>query len=69
VLTALKPIYAETYKFHISSGYGLFRQMTGIKGRPEVVLEGSNSIEGPWKEYEFKYKPGNVKRLMPMVGK
>jgi Lipase maturation factor len=43
--------------------------MTGIKGRPEVVIEGSNSMEGPWKEYEFKYKPGNVKRLMPMVGK
>jgi Lipase maturation factor len=43
--------------------------MTGVKGRPEVVIEGSNSMEGPWQEYEFKYKPGNVKRLMPMVGK
>jgi hypothetical protein len=23
--------------------------MTGVGGRPEVIVEGSNSLEGPWK--------------------
>lgn len=43
--------------------------MTGVEGRPEVVIEGSDSIEGPWKEYEFLYKPGNVNNSLPFVGK
>jgi len=42
--------------------------MTGVDGRPEVVIEGSDSIEGPWKEYEFLYKPGNVNNSLPFVG-
>ncbi|XP_059468984.1 lipase maturation factor 2-like [Neocloeon triangulifer] len=67
ILTALQPIYAQTYRFHLSSGYGLFRHMTGINGRPEVIIEGSDSLEGPWKEFEFRYKPGDVTRPPPMV--
>jgi Protein of unknown function (DUF1222). len=43
--------------------------MTGVGGRPEVILEGSNSIEGPWREYNFLYKPGNVNSTLPFVGK
>jgi len=54
--------------FHIANSYGLFRRMTGVDGRPEVVIEGSDSIEGPWKEYEFLYKPGNVNNSLPFVG-
>lgn len=42
--------------------------MTGADGRPEVVIEGSDNIEGPWKEYEFLYKPGNVNNSLPFVG-
>lgn len=42
--------------------------MTGVDGRPEVIIEGSDSIEGPWKEYEFLYKPGNVNNSLPFVG-
>ncbi len=39
--------------------YGLFAVMT--TSRPEIVVEGSD--DGVvWKEYEFKYKPGDVKR-------
>ena len=34
--------------------------MTGVDGRPEVILEGANHIDGPWKEYEFLYKPGDI---------
>jgi len=43
--------------------------MTGVDGRPEIVIEGSDNIEGPWKEYEFLYKPGNVNNSLPFVGK
>jgi hypothetical protein len=41
------------------NGYGLFRVMT--TERPEIVVE--VSADGTaWKEYEFKWKAGNVKR-------
>ncbi|XP_021367200.1 lipase maturation factor 2-like [Mizuhopecten yessoensis] len=53
--------------YHLTNSYGLFRRMTGVGGRPEVVLEGSDSLEGDWKEYEFMYKPGNLSRKPPFV--
>ena len=40
----------------------LLRRMTGVGGRPEVVLEGSMSPAGPWLEYQFPHKPGDVAR-------
>ena len=44
-------------------------RMTGVDGRPEVVIQGSNSmLESDWIEYEFLYKPGNVSRPPPFVG-
>jgi hypothetical protein len=44
---------------HIVSGYGLFAVMT--TRRDEIVIEGSNDgVE--WREYEFRYKPGNLAR-------
>jgi hypothetical protein len=43
--------------------------MTGVGGRPEVIIEGSNSLDSGWKEYEFYYKPGNVSKVPPIVGK
>jgi len=50
----------NTRQFSLTSSYGLFRQMTGVDGRPEIILEGSDNVHGPWKEFEFAYKPGNV---------
>jgi Lipase maturation factor len=42
---------------HVTSPYGLFAVMTTV--RHEVVIEGSNDgVE--WREYEFRYKPGDV---------
>jgi len=46
--------------FELCHSYGLFRRMTGVGGRPELVVEGSFNVNGPWKEYEFKYKPGKL---------
>ena len=47
-------------RYHVANSYGLFRRMTGVDGRPEVVLEYSDDVKGPWKEYHFMYKPGDV---------
>ena len=47
---------------HIVSSYGLFAVMT--TQRDEIVIEGSDDgIE--WREYEFRYKPGDVARRPP----
>jgi lipase maturation factor 1 len=55
----LGAMYARVEPFRIVNGYGLFRVMT--KDRREIVIEGSaDGID--WKPYEFKWKPGNVKR-------
>jgi predicted DCC family thiol-disulfide oxidoreductase YuxK len=44
---------------HIVSSYGLFAVMT--TERNEIVFEGSDDgVE--WREYEFRYKPGDVAR-------
>lgn len=49
------------------NSYGLFRRMTGVGGRPEVIVEGSNALSGPWKEYHFLYKPGDMSAPLPLV--
>jgi predicted DCC family thiol-disulfide oxidoreductase YuxK len=55
----LANFYDQLEAFRIVNGYGLFRVMT--KDRGEIVIEGStDGIE--WLPYEFKWKPGNVKR-------
>lgn len=61
-------MHAKVDHLHLVNSYGLFRRMTGVEGRPEVIIEGSDSIDGPWKEYEFLYKPGNVNNSLPFVG-
>ena len=43
-------------------------RMTGVGGRPEVVIEGSDYLDSGWKEYDFMYKPGNVSWPMVFVG-
>jgi lipase maturation factor 1 len=56
---ALATVYEQLEVFRIVNGYGLFRVMT--KDRCEIVLEGSaDGVE--WLPYEFKWKPGDVKR-------
>ncbi|KAG8036745.1 hypothetical protein G9C98_004067 [Cotesia typhae] len=63
----IKQMYMKVEPYRISNSYTLFRRMTGIDGRPEIIIEGSNDIEGPWREYEFLYKPGNVNHSLPFV--
>ena len=48
--------------FHIVSPYGLFSVMT--TERDEIIVEGSED-GAQWREYEFRYKPGDIKRPPP----
>jgi lipase maturation factor 1 len=53
---------AET--FHLVNHYGLFAVMT--TSRVEIVIQGSDDGKN-WKDYEFKYKPGDIYRRPPWV--
>ena len=48
--------------FHLTSPYGLFAVMTTT--RDEIIVEGSDDGV-QWREYEFRYKPGDVNRRPP----
>jgi lipase maturation factor 1 len=50
--------------FQIVNSYGLFAVMTTT--RPEIIIEGSND-QINWREYSFKYKPGELHRGLPFV--
>jgi hypothetical protein len=50
--------------FGIVNGYGLFANMT--TQRIEIVVEGSEDGV-TWRAYEFRYKPGSVGRMPPIV--
>uniref|UniRef100_A0A8C5DV39 Lipase maturation factor n=1 Tax=Gouania willdenowi TaxID=441366 RepID=A0A8C5DV39_GOUWI len=59
----LWPVVRQAYdlvdRLQLVNSYGFFGWVTGVGGRPEVVLEGS--YDGvTWTEIEFMYKPGNV---------
>lgn len=64
VHSAMRPILRVTSGWSVSNSYGLFAVMT--KDRPEIILEGSNDGQ-TWLEYEFKFKPGDVKRAPPWM--
>ena len=50
--------------FRLVNGYGLFSVMT--TERPEIIVEGSHDGV-TWQPYEFKWKPGDVRRAPPFV--
>lgn len=50
--------------FRTVNSYGLFAVMT--KQRDEIILEGSSDGK-IWKEYEFRYKPGDPKKKPAFV--
>lgn len=64
VLVPLARAYAFVAPFRSINGYGLFANMT--TDRPEITLQGS--MDGvQWESYEFKYKPGPLRRPPPFV--
>ncbi|EGW01050.1 lipase maturation factor 2 [Cricetulus griseus] len=64
--TGAHRLFSSVEHLQLTSSYGLFRRMTGLGWRPEVVLEGSYDGHH-WTEIEFMYKPGNVSRPPPFL--
>ncbi|XP_064399598.1 lipase maturation factor 2-like isoform X2 [Halichondria panicea] len=62
----LRTLHDSMDHFSVTNPYGLFRKMTGVDGRPELIVEGSMD-EKEWKEYEFLYKPGDVTKAPAFV--
>ncbi|KAK2569033.1 Lipase maturation factor 2 [Acropora cervicornis] len=60
-------LYSKTSYLELTNAYGLFRSMTGVGGRPELLVIGSNSQQGAWEQYNFLYKPGNIYQPPPFV--
>uniref|UniRef100_A0A1B6EIL8 Lipase maturation factor n=1 Tax=Cuerna arida TaxID=1464854 RepID=A0A1B6EIL8_9HEMI len=67
VLPVVREWHTRLSHLHLTNAYGLFRRMTGVGGRPEIIIEGANDLKGPWLEYHFLYKPGDVNRSLPLV--
>lgn len=67
----LPDIAMNIYKYprpaYLTNGYGPFARMTGVGGRPELVLEAAPTEDGPWSEYHFRFKPGAINRIPPIV--
>lgn len=57
-------IVRDVAPFGIANTYGLFAVMTTT--RPEIIVQGSNDGE-TWLDYEFKYKPGDLKQAPKWV--
>lgn len=57
-------LYNVTVPFRTINNYGLFAVMT--TSRPEIIIEGSNDKVN-WQQYEFNWKPGNIKRVPAFV--
>src|ERR1022692_777689 len=60
----LLAVYEWLEPFRSFNSYGLFAVMT--TSRSEIIIEGSDDGVA-WRAYEFKYKPGDVKRRPKFV--
>ena len=58
---------ASFNQLHLVNTYGAFGSVTKV--RHEIVIEGAASAapDAEWREYEFKGKPGDVRRRPPQV--
>jgi predicted DCC family thiol-disulfide oxidoreductase YuxK len=57
-------LYVWLEPFRSLNNYGLFAMMTQL--RPEIIVEGSDDGQN-WLAYDFKYKPGDLKRIPAFV--
>ena len=58
--------YGTVQAKSLTNSYGLFRRMTGVEARPEVVVEASDDMVS-WQEVNFRYKPGDPYRELSVV--
>ncbi len=57
-------LWGPLARYNIVNSYGLFAVMT--TRRPEIIVQGSNDGD-TWLDYEFPYKPGDLKRRPPFI--
>jgi hypothetical protein len=68
LLSPRQAMNASFNSLHLVNTYGAFGSVT--RRRYEVIVEGSaaeSPTESDWLEYEFKARPGPVRRLAPQV--
>jgi hypothetical protein len=68
MLSARQVMNLNYNPFHLVGTYGAFGSVT--RPRYEVVVEGTLDVSpgaGQWREYEFKGKPTDLKRMPPQV--
>jgi hypothetical protein len=55
--------------YQLASPYMFYTRTNALdeEGRMEVIIEGSNIYNGDWKEYDFRFKPGNTSSRLPIV--
>ncbi|CAG9537807.1 unnamed protein product [Cercopithifilaria johnstoni] len=58
--TVVKYMHHYSQSYELTHSYGLFRRMTGLHGRPEIILEGSYELNGSWTMFDFISKPGKL---------
>ncbi|CAH1155261.1 unnamed protein product [Phaedon cochleariae] len=64
----VRSAYNRLHKLRAVNQYGqMFVKLPSGAGRSEIVFEGANNADGPWSEYSFLYKPGNVNLSLPFV--
>jgi hypothetical protein len=60
----LSSVYRWLQPFRSINSYGLFAVMT--TERPEIIVEGTSDGQN-WQPYEFRYKPGDLRRAPAFV--
>lgn len=63
-----KLIYNIFAPYKIANSYLLPKELVNFETRKEIVIQGANDVKGPWYEYQFLYKPGNVNVTPPIIG-
>jgi hypothetical protein len=63
----LRVSYSILQNDHFVGSYGLLTKPR-VGGRPEIILEYAEDESGPWKEYQFLYKPGNISTAPVFIG-
>ncbi|VVC45003.1 Lipase maturation factor [Cinara cedri] len=68
--TAAKDVilfYNTLAPFKMSNHYVPHQELISPERRREIIIQGANDIKGPWYEYQFLYKPGNVNATPPII--
>lgn len=64
----LNIFYNKLAPYKISNSYLPPKEFINLENRKEIIIQGANDIKGPWYEYQFLYKPGNVNVTPPIIG-